>query len=356
MKIILKKAIYFLFLGAIFLFWDLTIGQNARCHQIKVLIPLDRASIISDRVHFIVEVDGLKAVDAKLEIGHNSLFNKEVRLRENTYYFGKYFFHFPLRLDTGLNKLKLCLVGNNGNEILDEINMDLSREADGIKSTVIDIGTSPIIWYKTDQTSSSDLYEPYTYRFHTAEQELLCIKCHDFNIHEPDSKKLSCCICHKELSQDKHFAQQREQVTKCLECHRQNQKGEYRFKMVRSDICITCHEKRGKNFNRKYLHSTLECGECWICHKPHNKGKIKYGLRKKVNQLCTSCHGGKHSGKIGVNNHPILSSVNNSKFGGKEYQCTNCHDPHGSDADKFQLLCDTKGTDTMCKRCHLKYY
>jgi len=358
MKIKINKTQFVFILNIILILLLLEVGQcigKREPHQMKLLTPSNQASIMLEKVHFVVKIDHLKNMDTILEVTHNNLFNKEVRLDPNQHHLDKSYFHFLVKLDTGSNEIKLSLVDNKIWESFEKITINISYETDGIEATVIDIGTSPIIWYKTDQSISLlEIYEPHTYKFHTREQELACIKCHDFSIQETDSKNLSCFKCHKNQSHNKNLNPAKTQSINCMGCHKLTQSSKYRFKQISSEICISCHRKRGKLFNRKYLHGPIEYGECWTCHNPHEGEKNR--LRKKVNRLCTSCHAGKHYGKIGVNNHPILSSVNDSLLGGRECKCTDCHDTHGSDVNKFNLLFDTKGPDEPCKICHPEYF
>ena len=78
--------------------------------------------------------------------------------------------------------------------------------------------------------------------------------------------------------------------------------------------------------------------------------------KKLINQLCIGCHAGKHYGKVDVNNHPVLNGLLKSKFKGLQYDCTDCHDPHGSDVSRILLIKDIKDPDELCKKCHPQYF
>ena len=53
---------------------------------------------------------------------------------------------------------------------------------------------------------------------------------------------------------------------------------------------------------------------------------------------------------------PSGTATRDSGFEGKQYECTDCHDPHSSNVNKFLLLSDTKGPNAPCKKCHSQYF
>ncbi len=342
--------------GTILLFFlnKATLCRSQPDNWIKVLTPSNQASVLYENIHFVVQTEDLDMANIKLKVTHNNLFLKKISPHPGYSYFGKHYFHFSVNLHIGPNKINLRFINKIG-EVLDEKDLDLSYGNIADVSTIINIGNPAIIWYLTPQKSS--LSEPDVYKFHIIEQKWVCLKCHDFNISDPEvinSEKISCFQCHREISNNKNTHQSIMDSFNCLECHRQDQKMGYGFKQITSELCISCHKKDGFT-TRKYLHAPLTYGECWTCHKPH-KGKLKYRLRKKVNKLCTSCHAGKHYGGVKINNHPILYKIDSSGFEGKQYECTDCHDPHSSNVNKFLLLSDTKGPNAPCKKCHSQYF
>lgn len=370
MTINYHRAIFLILFETIIFFTHVIAGQCAFGKQdcrMRMITPPNGAAIMKEKVHFVIAVSHLQTANAKLVVRHNPPSLKKICLTAKEQWWDKdahisptYYFHFSLVLDIGpnTNRINLCLIDNIGH-LLDEIDLNLLCGR-GEGAEIINVGNSPIIWYKTrvSSTKPKELLNAKfqsDYTFHTKENEKECLKCHEFDaqpIEKNDPTPSSCVTCHKDFFQGENLHPTKMKPFNCLECHKKRQGASgYAFTPLNSETCLSCHQDR----IAKYLHGPLEAGECRICHQPH-AGEERYRLRRKVNLLCTGCHAGKHYGKILAAGHPILPSMNDARFGGREYNCTGCHDPHGSNSNNYLLLRDTKGPDEPCRRCHPHYF
>jgi DmsE family decaheme c-type cytochrome len=121
---------------------------------------------------------------------------------------------------------------------------------------------------------------------------------------------------------------------------------------VGADTCVTCHEEVGKGFaGNPHSKLALEHGKqgvtCESCHgagKAHVEGggdKTKIfnpstGTAKQVDQLCLSCHQGKHA------------NFERSAHGEGNVSCLGCHDIHQSKAENLLKA----SQPALCYQCH----
>ncbi|MFC1867819.1 DmsE family decaheme c-type cytochrome, partial [Thermodesulfobacteriota bacterium] len=102
--------------------------------------------------------------------------------------------------------------------------------------------------------------------------------------------------------------------------------------------CLACHENGKQSLWHGSEHESrgLSCSECHSIHS----GKADGLSRVKENQLCIRCHKQIRSQLIRQSRHPLREG----KIG-----CNDCHNPHGSTADK---LIDAQNINTKCFECH----
>jgi DmsE family decaheme c-type cytochrome len=108
----------------------------------------------------------------------------------------------------------------------------------------------------------------------------------------------------------------------------------------KSKICLGCHE----NGNRMYwiggMHESRGLA-CTDCHSVHNPKSEKAQLvKEKVTQLCFTCHKQKEAQFYRASHHPVREG---------KMECTNCHNPHGTQTEK---MVKADSTNELCYTCH----
>ncbi|MGA1824745.1 MAG: cytochrome c3 family protein [bacterium] len=323
------------------------LGSAGTDPHMILLTPKNEAFISVETVHFVLQITPLIASNERLQVTHNNSFSNEIYLRAQHRSYERSYFHFSLKLDIGHNIITINLVDNEG-KVMDTTHIELLY-GDGPTTPIINVGNGPFIWRRLDQDKLSQ--GVCEYKFHTHDQELACDKCHDMSSSQSKPDEASskhCYSCHDSVGKGKNVHTGIRTSRACLACHEKD-------KTITKKVCISCHQQRNGAFlSRQFMHAPLASGECWTCHNPHG-GETQYRTHKEVNKLCTSCHTGAHYGGVEVMNHPILDDMNQPTFAGRKYSCTNCHDPHGSDVNKYMLITDTKGPNENCRNCHTRY-
>lgn len=103
-----------------------------------------------------------------------------------------------------------------------------------------------------------------------------------------------------------------------------------------ASACYQCHEKKNDGTN---VHPALMMeGECVLCHNPHGSDFEKFLVMQK-NSLCFECHNRVPEGVDKGSAHSVVKD---------EKSCLNCHNPHSTYRDS--LLINTQ--KTLCLKCH----
>ena len=105
-----------------------------------------------------------------------------------------------------------------------------------------------------------------------------------------------------------------------------------------SELCFTCHEEERIAFNKQYIHSPVEQGDCVVCHNPHT-AKYEFMLSESIPELCYSCH---------TDEADSFTQTSHVHTAVKQGNCTGCHDPHASDNVHLQKDVDS----ALCYSCH----
>ena len=103
-----------------------------------------------------------------------------------------------------------------------------------------------------------------------------------------------------------------------------------------SEQCATCHQQvRAETW--KNSHHPVREGEisCADCHNPHGSQAEKMVKADSVNDLCYSCHAEKRGPFLWE--HPPVRE-----------NCMTCHTPHGSNHAKLQRV----AVPYLCQQCH----
>jgi predicted CXXCH cytochrome family protein len=96
---------------------------------------------------------------------------------------------------------------------------------------------------------------------------------------------------------------------------------------------------------------------CASCHNPHSSG-TPFSLEKPINDLCSSCHARKASGRHVMagygfgDDHPVSGRPDPLRKG-RDLSCTTCHAPHGGPGGVPAVSATAPG-GTICLRCHRK--
>ena len=106
----------------------------------------------------------------------------------------------------------------------------------------------------------------------------------------------------------------------------------------KSAVCLNCHDKGKQSLWPGSEHESrgLSCVDCHSIHT--EKDEISSGIAE--NELCTSCHKEIRTQLIRQSHHPLREG---------KIACKDCHNPHGSLADK---LIDAQYVNLKCFECH----
>lgn len=104
-----------------------------------------------------------------------------------------------------------------------------------------------------------------------------------------------------------------------------------------ADTCFQCHAEKKAQI-RKGAHMPLVEGKmgCNDCHNPHGSPAEKLLAKDSVNQTCYQCHQDKR-GPFLWEHAPVRES------------CVTCHDPHGSHHERMLIT----RAPLLCQRCHV---
>jgi DmsE family decaheme c-type cytochrome len=127
----------------------------------------------------------------------------------------------------------------------------------------------------------------------------------------------------------------------CTSCHRIMAAASERNQLQAASVtetCASCHPQRRAQMAR-VAHMPVSEGrlDCTSCHNPHGSAAEKLLVGNTVNDACYSCHAEKR-GPFVWEHAPVTES------------CSNCHDPHGSTNDKLLVAPRPR----LCQRCHIE--
>ena len=205
-----------------------------------------------------------------------------------------------------------------------------------------------------------DQDEDWTEVFLVTEGNALCFTCHSdkqpqpaqLAVHQP-VRRQTCVTCHDpHTSQAPHLLRRPEEGREATE-----------------NLCLGCHQNIASQLKKSTQHAAVDlgCSSCHTTHKsePPNAPEGMFHLTQGLPELCLTCHdAGEKSFGAAHSNQPAAGS-----------RCTECHNPHGSDAPKlinnfihapFQMGCETCHAEpkdrkvilqegagrAMCLTCH----
>ncbi len=156
-------------------------------------------------------------------------------------------------------------------------------------------------------------------------------------VEKPTSPQATCISaeCHTDYGQ-KAYVHGPVGLGECKSCHKPLNEQEHTYQMARegSDLCHYCHLDQT---TRKHLHDPLKAeGGCTQCHDPHSSDNNKFFLSSKtVADSCNECH--ETTKDMKFLHGPVAAG-----------ECTVCHNPHGSDYEKLLGL----DPNDLCFSCH----
>lgn len=109
--------------------------------------------------------------------------------------------------------------------------------------------------------------------------------------------------------------------------------------------CLTCHEtQHNRAFWQGSTHELSNVG-CLSCHSVHHaKSPEKLLAHSSENQTCLSCHTDQRKAQTQRSTHLFRDELHRATM-----QCSDCHNPHGSQTEK--MLRANSVNDT-CYACH----
>jgi predicted CXXCH cytochrome family protein len=182
----------------------------------------------------------------------------------------------------------------------------------------------------------------------------LCQDCHQLRdpritrAHQPFNVATASCVeCHAPHGSDKKgiiktVAHQPFAQGRCGICHQVAGPDPKVTNLKGSELCYTCHGKEAQAFKKKLVHPPVAGGQCTACHTPH-ASEVKGLLVDGQRGMCLGCHG------------KVLEKFTRSKAfhpaKAADGRCTACHTPHAS--DRAVLLADD--SLKVCGACHKEH-
>jgi DmsE family decaheme c-type cytochrome len=85
---------------------------------------------------------------------------------------------------------------------------------------------------------------------------------------------------------------------------------------------------------------------CTSCHSVHHNKNKNLMKKKKEMELCASCHQDINAQMYLMSHHPLKEG---------KMKCSDCHNPHGSQAIEEGMLRTDESLNTLCLTCHTRY-
>jgi len=232
----------------------------------------------------------------------------------------------------------------------------------------------------------------------------LCQDCHQITeprisrSHQPFNMAAASCVsCHAPHGSDrkgmiKHVAHQPFAQGRCGACHQVSASDPRATFLKGGELCFTCHSKEAQAFKKKLVHNPVAAGQCTACHTPHaseidgllageawgmcldchEKVQVQYARSKAYHpakegaSVCTACHTphasdlpdlfSENSLKVCGNCHKEHASLSHPMGPGvtdprtkTQLTCLSCHDPHGTQFEKFLTFSKER---ELCIQCH----
>ncbi len=178
----------------------------------------------------------------------------------------------------------------------------------------------------------------------------LCLSCHEnaeqwlarANVHAPVASR-DCATCHAA-----HGSANQDLLTEampqvCFDCH----DNDAAFKRVHkgydlaSADCAACHDPHSSSSKGLLManqHAPFAAGECSSCHSGGASAGSSFAMSGAIDKVCFECHDDIKANKRLRYSYHLEA----------EGSCTNCHNPHASNAST--LL--SSDQSNLCMKCH----
>ncbi len=154
-----------------------------------------------------------------------------------------------------------------------------------------------------------------------------------------ESQNAACLSCH-ESQGSIHWQGSPHQFTglACASCHAVHKpRAAPLLKSSQLELCFDCHREKRAQMHKTSAHPLAEqLMNCSDCHNPHGSPAEKLLTGFSVNETCYQCHAEKR-GPFLWEHAPVRES------------CTHCHEPHGS---VHQAMLVSRGP-WLCQQCHM---
>ena len=163
----------------------------------------------------------------------------------------------------------------------------------------------------------------------------------------PAESSAKCLACHTNDHNRSFWLGNTHELSNvgCLSCHNIHHGKSPEKLLVKSSInetCLSCHTDQRKALTQRSTHlfrdelrrATMQCSDC---HNPHGSQTEKMLRADSVNDTCYQCHTEKRGPMLWE--HPPVGE-----------NCLNCHSSHGS--NNVNLL--SLRTPQLCQSCHIQ--
>jgi len=147
-----------------------------------------------------------------------------------------------------------------------------------------------------------------------------------------------CLGCHEShLGADWEGSPHNSQDVACADCHQLHVRNDpMTVPQEQPERCYTCHTAQRAASFKPFSHPLrFEQMACSQCHNPHGSQADALLVKDTTNQLCYSCHADKR-GPFLWEHAPVAED------------CTSCHEPHGS----VHTAMLKKRPPQLCQQCH----
>ncbi|BDY04948.1 DmsE family decaheme c-type cytochrome [Ferrimonas sp. YFM] len=147
-----------------------------------------------------------------------------------------------------------------------------------------------------------------------------------------------CLSCHEDAErQSWHGSTHNLEEVACASCHQVHVAADPILEQTaQNGVCTQCHTEQKMQMHQRSSHpmkwDEMQCSDC---HNPHGSQTDADLNRISLNDTCYSCHAEKRGPKL-WEHEPVIDD------------CSNCHTPHGSMNDS---LLKTRAP-LLCQQCH----
>lgn len=153
----------------------------------------------------------------------------------------------------------------------------------------------------------------------------------------PAEQSMQCLGCHQGDHINWASSTHAGEDVACVACHQLHAREDAMLdRLALADKCASCHQRVRIEINKPYRHPVREGAiTCTNCHDPHGSNADVMLVRETVNQTCYQCHAEKR-GPFMHEHEPVQDD------------CMHCHYPHGSNHENLLVV----RAPFLCQQCH----